>query len=202
MLPSPSAHKTFGASTPRIEDPDLLCGKGQFVGDIRLPNMLHAVFVRSPHAHAKIASIDKSAALALPGVVAVLTGHDVRTVVRTDRLSVALPDRTYKQQRDRLILATNETVYVGEAIAMVVATDPYIAEDAASSVDIEFELLPTVSDCRAALEPKAPCVHSDAADNLVAAFSSAYGDVDTVFAAAAHVFHEILLVTPRLRSLH
>jgi carbon-monoxide dehydrogenase large subunit len=182
--------KTFGQSTPRIEDRDLLCGKARFVADIRLPGMLHAAFVRSPHAHARIVSIDKRGALALRGVVAILTGDDIPAVATTDRLAVALPDRTYTQQRDRFILATNETVHVGEAIAVVVAADAYVAEDAAGLVEIAFEPLPAVSDCRAALAPEAPRVHSDAPNNLVAAFTSAYGDVDAAFAGAAHVFKE------------
>jgi carbon-monoxide dehydrogenase large subunit len=182
--------KTFGQSTPRIEDRDLLCGKARFVADIRLPRMLHAAFVRSPHAHARIVSIETSGALALPGVVAVLTGDDIRAVATTDRLVVALPDRTYTQQRDRFILATDETVHVGEAIAVVVAADAYVAEDAAGLVEIGFEPLPAASDCRAALAPGAPRVHSDAPDNLVAAFTSAYGNVDGAFAGAAHVFKE------------
>src|SRR5512135_3312943 len=76
--------KTFGKSTARIEDRDLLCGRARFVGDIQLPGMLHAGFVRSPHAHAKILSIDAAAALALPGVVAVLTAGDIRSIVVTD----------------------------------------------------------------------------------------------------------------------
>src|SRR5215475_11005588 len=98
---------------------DLVRGKARFVGDIQFPHMLHASFVRSPHAHARIDSIDKSAALEMPGVVAVLTSHDIRGIAKSDRLDVALPDRTYKQRRDRLILATDETVHVGEALAMV-----------------------------------------------------------------------------------
>jgi len=182
--------KTFGTSTPRIEDRDLLRGKARFVADIRLPGTLHAAFVRSPHAHARIVSIDKSAALALPGVVAVLTCDVIRAAATTDRLVVALPDKTYKQQRDRTILAADETVYVGEAIAMVIADDAYVAEDAAGLVDIAFETLPAVSDCRDALATGAPPVHSDATHNLVAEFASAYGDIDAAFAAAAHVFKD------------
>jgi aerobic carbon-monoxide dehydrogenase large subunit len=182
--------KTFGKSTSRIEDRDLVCGKARFVGDIRLPEMLHAAFVRSPHAHAKIVSIDTTPALALPGVVAVLTAKEIGSIVTTDRLVVALPDRTYRQQRDRIILAVDETVYVGEAIAMVVAQDAYVAEDAAGVVNIEFDLLEAVSDCRAALAENAPPVHSNASDNLVAAFASAYGDVDAAFTGAAHIFKE------------
>ncbi|RDV02012.1 xanthine dehydrogenase family protein molybdopterin-binding subunit [Undibacter mobilis] len=187
---STSATKTFGQSTARLEDRDLLCGKGRFVADIRLPGTLHAVFVRSPHAHAKIVSIDKSAALALPGVVAVLTCDDIRAAATIDRLIVALPDKTYKQQRDRYILAAGETVYVGEAIAMVVATDAYLAEDAAGLVEIEFKPLEAAFDCRIALEPDAPRVHSDAQSNLVAEFATAYGDVNAAFAGATHVFKD------------
>lgn len=182
--------KTFGKSTTRVEDRDLLRGKARFVGDITLPGMLHASFVRSQHAHARITSIDKSSSLALPGVIAVLTGKDIRAATTTDRLVVALPDRTYRQQRDRQILATDETVYVGEAIAMVVAVDAYVAEDAAGLLEIDYEVLPAASDCRYALEAGAPPVHSDAKNNLVAAFSSSYGDVDAAFGRAAHVFRE------------
>ena len=177
----------IGQSTARIEDRDLLCGKARFVADIKIPGMLHASFVRSPHAHARIVAIDTRSALALPGVVAVLTSNDIRAVAQSDRLAVALPDRVYRQQRDRPILAADETVHVGEAIAMVLATDAYVAEDGTGLVEVQFELLPVVSDCRAALKPGAPPVHSGAADNLVAAFTTGYGDVDAAFAAAAHV---------------
>ena len=163
---------------------DLVRGKARFVGDIQFPDMLHASFVRSPHAHARIDSIDKSAALELPGVVVVLTNRDIRAIAESDRLDVALPDRSYRQRRDRFILATNETVHVGEAIAMVLATDAYVAEDAAALVELRCGLLPAVSDCRTALEPTAPRVHSDAPDNLVAAFATGYGDVDAAFAGA------------------
>lgn len=182
--------KTFGRSTTRLEDQDLLRGNARFVADIRLREMVHASFVRSQHAHALIKSIDKSRALALPGVVAVLTAEDIRGAVKTDRLVVALPDRTYRQQRDRMILADNETVYVGETIAMVIADDAYLAEDAASMVEVEYELLPAVSDCRQALKADAPVVHRDAKDNVAAAFTSAYGDVDAAFAKAVHIFRD------------
>jgi aerobic carbon-monoxide dehydrogenase large subunit len=182
--------KTFGQRTRRLEDPDLLRGKARFVDDIHIEGMLHAAFVRSPHAHSKIVSIDKTNALALPGVHAVLTREDIRARTITDRLAVALPDRTYRQQRDRAILAGDETVYVGEAIAMVIADSPYLAEDAVSRVDIEFEPLPAVSNCRDALAPGAALVHSDAPDNLIAEFASSYGDVNAAFAEASHVFRQ------------
>jgi len=180
----------IGQSIARIEDRDLLCGKGRFVADIKMPGMLHASFVRSPHAHAKIVAVDKSAALKLPGVVAVLTSGDIRAVAPNDRLTVALPDRAYKQQRDRPILAADETVHVGEAIAMVLAADAYVAEDGAALVEVQFEVLAAVSDCRKALAPNAPPVHVGATDNLVAAFTTGYGDVDAAFARAAHVIKD------------
>jgi len=180
----------IGRSIPRVEDRDLLCGKARFVADITMPGMLHASFVRSPHAHARIVAIDTRAALDLPGVVAVLTSEDIRRVAACDRLVVALPDRTYKQQRDRPILAAEEAVHVGEAIAVVLAADAYVAEDGAGLVEVQFDLLPAVSDARAALAPGAPPVHRDAADNLVAAFTTGYGNVDAAFAGAPHVIRE------------
>jgi aerobic carbon-monoxide dehydrogenase large subunit len=182
--------KVFGKSTERVEDRDLLRGGARFVGDIRLAGMLHAAFVRSPHAHARIVSIDKSAALTLAGVVAVLTAEDLKTLTTTNRLVVALPDQTYKQQRDRFILADGETVHVGEAIAMVIATDAYIAEDAAGLVEIDYDLLPAAGDCRAALKVDAPPVHSDGAHNLAAAFVTAYGDIESAFGRATHVVED------------
>jgi aerobic carbon-monoxide dehydrogenase large subunit len=182
--------KLIGQSVARIEDRDLLCGKARFVADIKMPDMLHACFVRSPHAHARIVAIDTRAARELPGVVAVLTSNDIRTIAKTDRLVVALPDRTFTQQRHRPILAAEETVHVGEAIAMVLATDAYVAEDGAGLVDVQFEMLPVVSDARAALASDAPPVHSGATDNVVAAFTTGYGDVEAAFAGAMYVIKE------------
>lgn len=179
--------KVFGTSTARLEDPALVRGGARFVADIRLPGMLRAAFVRSPHPHARLAAIDKAAALALPGVAAVMTADDLKGLTTTNRLAVALPDKTYRQQRDRFILADGETVHVGEAIAVVVAADAYVAEDAAALVEIDYDVLPAAGDCRAALSAGAPPVHSEAAHNLVADFSSAYGDVERAFAQAAHV---------------
>lgn len=187
---SPRETRTFGRSVPRMEDPPLLRGEGRFVDDIRMPGMLHAAFVRSPHAHAAIRGIDAAAALAVPGVHAVLTRDDLRSVLTTDRLVVALPDRCYRQERHRVVLASEETVHVGEPIAIVVAENRYVAEDAATLVEVDFDPLPAVSDCRAALAPDAPAVHADASHNLAAEFDARYGDVDSAFASAAHVFQE------------
>ena len=132
--------------------------------------------------------MDFSDAKALPGVHAVLGQAEIRKMAATDRLVVALPDRTYRQQRDRPILAGEETVYVGEPVAMVVAGDPYIVEDALALIAIDYEVLPAIGDCREALSPDAAPAHHGAPDNLLAAFTSTYGDVEAAFAGAEHVF--------------
>ena len=184
--------KTFGENVRRLEDPALLRGKGRFVDDIHLPGMLHAAFVRSPHAHAAIRGIDKTAALALPGVHAVFALGDLRPHLITDRLVVGLPTPAYRQQLDRPVLASDEVVHVGEPVAIVIADNRYIAEDAAALVEVDYEPLPAVADCRAALAPGAPTAHRDSPHNLLAEFDLGYGDVDAAFAGAAHVFRESL----------
>lgn len=181
-----------GASVPRLEDGALLRGEGRFVDDLSFPGMLHAAFVRSPHAHAAMRGIDKTAALAVPGVRAVLTLKDLRPYLRNERLVVALPSSSYRQERNRWALAGDEAVHVGEPIAVVVADDRYIAEDALALLAVDYEPLPAASDCRAALAPGAPKVHRDAPHNLLAEFSMGYGDADQAFARAAHVFRESL----------
>ena len=181
-----------GAAVRRLEDAALLRGEGRFIDDLSFPGMLHAAFARSPHAHAAIRGIDKTAALALPGVRAVLTASDLRPYLRNERLVVALPSPSYQQERNRPALAGDEAVHVGEPVAVVVADDRYIAEDAVALVDVDYEPLPAASDCRAALAPDAPKAHRDAPHNLLAELSMGYGDTERAFAGAAHVFRESL----------
>jgi carbon-monoxide dehydrogenase large subunit len=184
--------KLVGRSVARLEDEPLLRGEGRFIDDIRLPGMLHAAFVRSPHAHAAIRRIDRSAALALPGVHAVLTRDDLMPHLATEFMVVGLPSTSYKQDLNRPALAGDEAVHVGQAIAIVVAEDRYVAEDAAALVEIDYEPLPAASDCRAALAPGAPKAHRRSPHNLLAEFDMGYGDVSAAFARAAHVFRESL----------
>jgi aerobic carbon-monoxide dehydrogenase large subunit len=186
------AARTFGKNVRRLEDPDLLVGQGHFVDDIRLPGTLEAAFVRSPHAHAAIRGIDKAAALAQPGVRAIFALADFKPHLTTDRLAVALPTPAIKQVMDRPVLADDEAVHVGEPVALVVAESRYLAEDAAALVDVDYEALPPAADCKAALAPGAPPAHRRAPNNLVAEFNMAYGNLDTAFAGAAHVFRETL----------
>jgi carbon-monoxide dehydrogenase large subunit len=182
--------KVFGQRVGRLEDADLLRGRGRFIDDIRLPDMLEAAFVRSPHGHAAIRGIDKTAALTHPGVHAVFTLADLRPHLQTERLVVALPSKSYKQDRNRPILAGDEVVHVGEPVAIVVADNRYLAEDAAALVDVGYDSLPVASDCRAALADGAPRVHRNAPHNLLAEFDTGFGDVDGAFARAKHVFRE------------
>lgn len=182
--------KQFGDRVKRLEDPALITGKGRFVDDIRLPDSAHAAFVRSPHAHAVIRSIDKDAALDVPGVVAVFTLADFRPHLAVERMVVGLPSPSYRQQRDRPALADGEVVHVGEAVAIVVAESRYIAEDAVSLVVVDYDPLPAIADCRDALKPGATLVHREAPHNELAAFDMGYGDVDGVFATAPHIYAE------------
>jgi carbon-monoxide dehydrogenase large subunit len=182
----------FGQRVARLEDPALLTGQARFVDDVRHDGMLHAAYVRSPHAHAKIGTIDTAAARAMPGVHAIYTLADLRPDLRGDRLIVGLPSASYRQDLNRPVLASDEATYVGEPIAIVIADSRYLAEDAANAVEIDFDPLPVSADCRAALQPGAPLAHSAAPHNLLAEFDIAYGNTDQAFAAAPHVFREQL----------
>ncbi len=183
---------TFGRSVPRLEDADLLTGRARFVDDIRLPGMLHAAFVRSPHAHAAVLDIRTDGARAQKGVHAVYTSADLRPHLRAERLVVALPSAAFRQQVDRPVLAADEVTYVGEPVAVVIADDRYLAEDAAVLVEIDYQPLPAVVDCRTALVADAPRAHRGAPHNLVAEFDVRFGGVDAAFDGAAHVFAETL----------
>src|SRR5450631_1456372 len=121
----------FGASVKRKEDPAFLQGRGQYVDDIHLPGTLHAAFVRSSYAHAKIGKIDKRAALALPGVHAIIVYADLPESVRAQTLPLLVPHPAIKQPRMPYALVKDEACYAGEPIACVVADSRYIAEDAA-----------------------------------------------------------------------
>jgi carbon-monoxide dehydrogenase large subunit len=183
--------KHFGARVKRLEDPALLSGRGRFVDDVKLPGTLHACFVRSPHAHAKLLGFDTKATLAMPGVHAVITAADLPETMRNTPLPLLLPNPTLVG-RTQLALARDEVCYVGQAVAVVVADTRYLAEDAAVALIPQYEVLPAASDCRAAAAEKAPRVHSDLSSNVASTFRLNYGDVEAAFAGAAHVFKEEL----------
>ena len=184
----------FGARIARLEDPALLTGRGRFVDDIRLAGALHACFVRSPHAHAKIRAIDTSAARALPGVHAVLTADDLPARMARNEIPMLVPNPSIATPRTQLALARREVCYVGQTIAVAIADNRYLAEDAAAAVNVEFEVLPAVSNCREAARPGAPPTHSDLASNIAAVVPMSYGDVEAAFAGAAYVFEDELFL--------
>ena len=180
----------FGASVLRKEDPALLTGKGRYVDDVKLPGMLHAAFVRSTYAHALIKSIDKSAALALPGVVAVLTHADLPEPMRSRRLPLYVPHPAIKQTFMPWALAKDETCFAGEAIAIVVAESRYIAEDAAALVEVDYEVLPASIDPREAILAGSPLAQHGATSNIVTQAPVKIGDTDQAFANAPHIYRE------------
>src|SRR5215468_9781544 len=139
--------KWFGASVKRKEDPAFLTGRGRYVDDIELPGLLHAVVLRSPHAHAAIRGIDRAAALALSGVHAVITHADLPESMQHQTVPLLVPSPAIKQPLMPYCLARDEACFAGEPVAIVVAESRYLAEDAAALVVIDFEPLPAVSDC-------------------------------------------------------
>lgn len=176
----------FGQPVRRLEDPALLTGRGRFADDIHLPGTLHAAFVRSPFAHARVDAIDADRARSVAGVRAVLTMADLAPHLASGTLAVAMPSKDYLQTRDRPVLADAEVCHVGEPVAAVVAKDRYIAEDAAALVAVAYHPLPAAADLESATSPGAAPAHLGAADNIVARFSMSYGDVAAAVSAASH----------------
>jgi len=179
----------FGAPVARIEDPRLLSGGGNYVDDIVLPGMLHAAFLRSPVAHGRIRSIDRSAAGAMPGVHAVYTMADFAAISGGPMPPMA-PHPLLKTPITCRPLTDDEVRYAGEPIAIVLAESRARAEDALAAIVLDIEHLPTVADARAAAVKGAPRVHSERESNLIATLRGTHGKVDEVFATAAHRFVE------------
>jgi CO/xanthine dehydrogenase Mo-binding subunit len=174
----------IGARVARVEDERFLRGRGRYVDDIDLPGQLHAAFVRSVHANARLRSIDATAAREAPGVRLVLTGADLGAL--NGPLPPFVPDPNMANPRTQLPLATERVRYVGEAIAVVVADDRYLAEDAAALVEVDYEPLPAVVDLATALTA-AGRVHDEVADNVAGEVHDLTGDPDGVFASAPFV---------------
>lgn len=180
----------IGSRVPRIEDRPLLTGKAQFLDDIALPGALHVCFVRSQHGHAKIHAIDVTEARATPGVVAVLTMRDLLAVTGVERMPLGASPTKATGPITPYILSNTEVAFVGEAIALVVAQDRSIAEDAAAQVIVDYEPLPVVSDIRAAVASSEVTVRQEATTNVLNKLKVAYGDAAAAFASAPHVFRE------------
>src|SRR5919198_2880224 len=169
----------------RVDDPRLLRGAGRFVGDLKLPGQLEVAFLRSPHAHARLESVDPRSALERPGVTAVLTGAEAAGQARPLRPRLGVPSFKLCELP---CLATDRVRFVGQAVAAVVAESRYLAEDALDSIAVEYEPLPAVTDARRALESDAPLLHDEWGDNVHVESAIAAGDVDGAFARADLVF--------------
>ena len=175
-----------GQSIRRFEDHRLLTGLSSYVDDMQLPGMLHALVLRSPHAHAVLGSIDTTAAAAMPGVAAVITAGDL------SGLAARLPTRLSSETDDiapprHPVLAEGKVCYVGQAVAIVVAEDVYTAADALERIVVDYELLPAVVDPSQALEAGAPVVHEDLGSNICLRTVNSGGDIDAAFASADRV---------------
>jgi len=185
-----SRTRLIGKKVRRVEDEALLTGRGQFVDDIHLPGMLHAHFVRSPVAHAKINSVDVEGALGMPGVRAVYLYDDLAKHHTTPRIPLAFASKGLAYDVEPTVLAHGELTYVGEPVAMIVAESRALAEDAAGYVYVDYDPLPVVTSARAGIQPDSPTARSDVPHNQVAETGVKYGDIDAAFANAAHVVRE------------
>jgi carbon-monoxide dehydrogenase large subunit len=180
----------------RVEDPRFIQGKGKYVANLQIPGMLHAAIVRSPHAHAKINSIDTSAALAMPSVVGVYTGADL-AADGVGGLPCGFNPPGIKTA-PHPVLAIGKVRHVGDGVAVVIAENRYAAQDAADAVQVDYTPLPAVVDAKKAVDPSAPQLHDEIPNNT--SFYWALGDrteIDRVFAAADHVV-ELDLINQRL----
>jgi carbon-monoxide dehydrogenase large subunit len=173
--------KLVGTRIKRREDRRLLTGQGAYVDDHHPPGLLYAAFLRSPHAHARIARLDASAAQALPEVIAVITGEDLMSVVKPVRALSKMADYRVTSLPP---LAVGKVRYMGEAVAVVVANSRYLAEDALERIVVEYEPLPVVSEIEAATAAGTAVLHDEAGSNLLLTREFARGDADTAIAKA------------------
>src|SRR5215472_14804146 len=167
----------FGKRVRRQEDPRLITGTATYLDDLKVPGMHHACIVRSPHGAAKIKSIDTKAAAAMPGVAAIFTGDDVKNLGGVPCAS-ALPGLRVPFHH---ILAQDRVYFAGHPVAVVVATDRYLARDAADAVEVDYEPLPAVTDPEKAIASGAPPVHPEWPDNVAFTFHQEGGDIAQAF---------------------
>jgi CO/xanthine dehydrogenase Mo-binding subunit len=186
MMSSPA--RVLGRSVPRLEDPPLLRGRGQFVADIAFPHQLHMRLVRSPYAHAELRSVDIAAALAVPGVVTVWTGADLADLPPIDfRDPAGEALRPYRQP----LLARHRLRYVGEPVAAVFARDADLAEDAADLVSVAVDELPPLLDAAVA-----PGSFAQGHSTEATVLRAGYGDLDRAFDAAHAIVDLDLTIGP------
>jgi len=191
-VPEVATRGWIGAALPRAEDERFVKGEARYAGDLKLPRMLHAAFVRSLHAHGRLLGVDAEAALASPGVRAVLTAADMEGLAP---FPLAGRDGAQLAAVAHPVLARDRVRYVGEPVALVVAETAEQAADAAEWVTVEVEELPALVDPRSA--EGAPPLHEEAPDNVLLRWRRSAGDVEGAFAAADAVVRARIAV-PRL----
>ena len=182
-----TAGRYVGKPLKRKEDPRLIQGLSHYVDDLQLPGMLHMSVVRSPYAHARVRTIDASKAVAAPGVVAVLTAEDVRGAIGPVPCAAQIPDM---KMALRPVLASDRVCFVGEAVAIVVATDRYLAADAANLVEVDYEAMTPVVDPLKAMAKGAPVIHPQYKDNIAYRWELEGGDVKGAFKQADRVVRQ------------
>lgn len=173
----------FGAKIRRREDPRLITGQATYTDDLRLPGMVHACIVRSPHAHARITGIDVEAARRHPGVVAVFTGRDLAGKLNPIPTAWLIPNSELKTP-PHPALATDRVRYAGDGVAVVVAENPYAAQDAAALVRVTYERLPAIVNQEGAVRSGAPQLHAEAPNNVAFTWKLSGGDAAGAFAEA------------------
>jgi aerobic carbon-monoxide dehydrogenase large subunit len=178
--------RMFGAPVQRREDPRLLTGRGRYVDDLGR-DAAQVAFVRSELAHARILDVDVTGALDVDGVLAIYTYEDLDAPVAAP-LPLLIPNDGLEHPRTQHALAREEVCYAGEIVAMVVARDRYLAEDAADRIQVAYEPLPVVVSLESATGDEAPRAHVDMATNVAGRVTEEVGDVDAALAAAPHVF--------------
>ncbi len=186
-------------SMRRVEDESLITGHGTFVDDVVLPNLLHVHVVRSPHAHARLRTIDTSAAETMPGVVGVYTAASIAEHVRTIP-AVPRQGGDYETLPEHPVLAQDTVYYVGQPVAIVVAAQRSQAVDAAESVDVDYESLTALTDPRQALEPGQPVLHAEMASNLAMRVRNGQGQMADVRPQADRVLRSAF-ESPRVSAL-
>jgi carbon-monoxide dehydrogenase large subunit len=183
VLDRPNSY--IGKVVPRPNIERLVQGRGQYVSDMVLPRMAHVVYLRSPHAHAKVIGIDTAAAKQVRGVIAVVTGKELSAVI-TPWVGVLSHMKGLKSAPQHAI-AIDHVCWQGEAVAAIVATSRAVAEDAAELVTVDYEELPAVTDMRTALDPETPVIHASLGDNLAFERKLDAGAVDQAFAESDEV---------------
>ena len=184
--------RIFGSGIRRREDPRLITGGATYTDDVSLPGTVHAAILRSPHAHARIRSIDTTGAASAPGVLAVYTGADVEGVINPIPCAWIVPDSDVKAVAHPAI-AKDVVRYQGDAVAVVVADSRYQAEDAMELIQVDYEVLPATVNSEAAMQAGAPQLHEDAPNNQAFHWVAEGGDTDAAFANADVVVRDTIL---------